>query len=103
MRITTGLATGAKVTEFSRAPNYQGYWKFAGRRDDGNPANQNVNVSFTQNNNSRKLTFKSKDDLVTIHAVVRGYYWTGGFITDTMNIDISDTLQFGLMDIAVAK
>ncbi len=102
LKITTGLQAGSNVTEFKTAPNYQGYWKFAGNRDQDASA-KNVNVSITQTNGSRKLTFRSKDDLVTINAEVRGYYYYGGFITDTMNINISDTLSFGLVDIAGAK
>lgn len=103
MSITTGLQTGGNVTNFEKPPNYQGYWKFAGNRDAGNPADKNVNVSFTQSNNSRKLTFRSKDDLLTISAEVRGYYYPGGYLTDTMNINIKDTLAVGLMDITTIK
>ncbi len=102
LKITTGLQAGSNVTEFKTEPNYQGYWKFAGNRDQ-DAAARNVDVEINQTNDSRKLTFRSKDDLVTINAEVRGYFWRGGYITDTMNINISDTLSFGLVDIAGAK
>jgi hypothetical protein len=96
MKIETGLQSGNSVTSYASnccSGDTQGAY-YAMRA----PWTAQDARSITQSNGNRKLTFRTKDFLVKISANIVGYY--AGTKRDSMEINISDTLVHGTMNIA---
>jgi hypothetical protein len=95
MKIETFLQSGTKITNYNTnccGGDPQGAY-FAMRRD----WTEQEPISIKQNNNSRKLTFKSKENLLKISANIVGYY--ANTKRNDMEINISDTLSYGSMNV----
>jgi hypothetical protein len=99
MKIETFLQGGTKITNYNT--NYLG-GTTQGEHYAMRPPHSSTDlkpISIIQNNNSKKLTFKSKDNLLKISANIVGYWSAGAngnfYKANDMDIHISDKLSYG--------